>query len=166
MGEATPASGAPDEPVGDGGATGSSRLRRTAAVGLVLYAVAVAAFLLVPGAPSAALDASLGVVREGLGWSSVPRGAIEVAANIAVFIPLGFLITLLTGRRLLGVLAPAALSLLAEAVQLMLPDRTPSLRDVAANAAGAVLGALLAWAVVPRRRRPARPPAEISPSNG
>ncbi|GAA1788922.1 VanZ family protein [Agromyces lapidis] len=166
MGEATPTSGAPDEPVGDEGATGSSRLRRAAAVALVLYAVALAAFLLVPGAPSTALDASLGVVREGLGWSSVPRGAIEVAANVAVFIPLGFLIAAVTGRRSIGILLPAALSLLAEAVQLMLPDRTASLRDVAANVTGAVLGALLAWAVVPHRRRPTRPPAEISPSNG
>jgi VanZ family protein len=45
------------------------------------------------------------------------------------------------------------LSVSAELVQVLLPDRLPSLRDVVANASGAVIGAALAWLYTVSRRR-------------
>ena len=54
-------------------------------------------------------------------------------------------------------LAMPALALLlsigAELGQIVIPFRQPSLRDVLANALGAVLGAVFAWLVVLRRHQ-------------
>lgn len=71
----------------------------------------------------------------------------DVPLNILLFIPFGFGLAGLMVRRgrqsgivgrvvLIGVLLSAAL----EAAQLFMPDRAPSFADVAANAAGALLG--------------------------
>ena len=71
----------------------------------------------------------------------------DVPLNILLFIPLGFGLTGLLVRRGRGagvarrvVLAAALLSAALETVQLFMPDRAPSLADVAANALGALLG--------------------------
>lgn len=71
----------------------------------------------------------------------------DVPLNILLFIPLGFGLTGLLVRRGRGtavasrvVLASALLSAALETVQLFMPDRAPSLADVAANALGALLG--------------------------
>jgi len=71
----------------------------------------------------------------------------DVPLNILLFIPLGFGLTGLMVRRgrqtgIVGrvVLAAALLSAALEAAQLFMPDRAPSLADVAANAVGALLG--------------------------
>lgn len=78
----------------------------------------------------------------------------DVPLNILLFIPLGFGLTGLLARRGRGagvasrvVLASALLSGALETVQLFMPDRVPSLADVAANALGALLGYALyrAW---------------------
>ena len=84
------------------------------------------------------------------GW---PRywTAFDLAANVAVYVPLGFLLTLalrgLPGRYTAPVLAAlfaGGLSLGLEAVQSWLPSRVPSNVDLACNVAGGVLGAILA----------------------
>ena len=61
--------------------------------------------------------------------------------NVMLFLPIGYLYRLITGRRgalLLG----AMLSLGIETIQLFIPARTASVIDIMANAAGAGLGAL------------------------
>jgi len=85
-----------------------------------------------------------------LPWPPV-RIPFDVGANLLGYLPLGLLVTLAAirpGGRVralaLGVLVPAALSYGAEVTQHFLPGRHPSLLDLALNAAGGALGALLA----------------------
>lgn len=76
----------------------------------------------------------------------------DVQVNVLGYAPLGFLLALSglrSGRTrspvLLATLAGAAVSFLMETTQGYLPRRVPSNVDFALNAAGAWLGALLAW---------------------
>lgn len=96
-------------------------------------------------------------------WSSLPRywTGFDVAANVAGYVPLGFLLALSVLRRgrqrlkpatnlaAIGVagLAAAGLALGMEALQTYLPSRVPSNVDFALNVAGALLGAVLAGAL-------------------
>ncbi|MBO9521629.1 MAG: VanZ family protein [Nocardioidaceae bacterium] len=69
----------------------------------------------------------------------------EVLANVALFVPYGFLLRILLGRAwaavLLCVLISAGIEL---AQQAYLPTRVPTVADVEHNALGGLLGALLA----------------------
>lgn len=83
-------------------------------------------------------------VRARLGaWS-----ALDVAANVLLLVPAGFLCALAARRRAPraadGLLVGAALSVAVETAQLFMPLRYPSLLDVLANGAGGWLGAALA----------------------
>ena len=78
----------------------------------------------------------------------------DVNTNIAGYVPLGFLLALgglRSGLRAwslpVAVLMGAALSLCMEFLQIYLPRRVPSNLDFVLNAAGVVIGALLAWAL-------------------
>jgi VanZ family protein len=85
----------------------------------------------------------------------------DVAANVAGYAPLGFLLALSFLRRgqerfapttntaaiMVATLAAAVLSLLMEALQTYLPSRVPSNVDFALNALGGLLGAVLAGAL-------------------
>jgi VanZ family protein len=93
-------------------------------------------------------------------WSSLPRywTGFDVAANVAGYVPLGFLLALSFLRRgrfrpsppakiaaiAVAVLAGTVLALLMEALQTYLPSRVPSNVDFGLNVAGALLGAVLA----------------------
>lgn len=90
------------------------------------------------------------------GW---PRywTAFDLLANVAVYLPLGFFLTLalstLRWRWLPPLLAlplAAGLSFGLEAVQTWLPSRVPSNVDLACNSLGALLGAMWAVWVGPR----------------
>ena len=90
------------------------------------------------------------------GW---PRywTAFDLAANVAVYVPLGFFLTLalyrLPGRYtapVLAVLLATAVSFTLETVQNWLPSRVPSNVDLACNAIGGLLGAVWAQIVGPR----------------
>ena len=81
----------------------------------------------------------------------------DLATNVAVYLPLGFLLTLalrgLPGRftaPVLAVLLSATVSLALEALQTWLPSRVPSNVDLACNALGSLLGAIWAQVVGPR----------------
>jgi len=81
----------------------------------------------------------------------------DLAANVAVYLPLGFFLTLalngLPGRftaLLLAVLLASGISCGLEAVQNWLPSRVPSNVDLVCNALGGLLGALWAQVVGPR----------------
>lgn len=90
------------------------------------------------------------------GW---PRywTAFDLATNVAVYIPLGFLCALslirLPGRwtgAVLATLIAASLSFALECIQTWLPSRVPSNVDFACNAAGGLLGAMLGTRSGPR----------------
>jgi VanZ family protein len=90
------------------------------------------------------------------GWPRYWTG-FDLAANVAVYLPLGFLFALalhgLPGRftaLVLATLLAGGLSFGLEAAQSWLPSRVPSNVDLACNAAGGLLGALLAQATGPR----------------
>ena len=83
--------------------------------------------------------------------------AFDLAANVAVYLPLGFFLTLALSRLpgrfsglVVAVLLSGISSLLLEAVQTWLPSRVPSNVDLACNALGGLLGALLAQIAGPR----------------
>ncbi|QHJ01559.1 VanZ family protein [Xylophilus rhododendri] len=78
----------------------------------------------------------------------------DVTANVLGYAPLGFLLALAalrSGRGVRGILlltcCAALLSLTLEAMQSYLPSRVPSNVDLALNAAGSAIGALLAWSL-------------------
>lgn len=81
----------------------------------------------------------------------------DLLANVAVYMPLGFFLTLglhrLPGRftaAVIATLACAGLSLSMETLQNWLPSRIPSNVDLACNAFGGLLGAIWAHRVGPR----------------
>jgi VanZ family protein len=93
-------------------------------------------------------------------WSPLPKywTGFDVAANVAGYVPLGFLLALSFLRRgrerfapttntaaiTVAVLTAAVLSLWMEAIQSYLPSRVASNVDFALNLSGALLGAVLA----------------------
>ena len=90
------------------------------------------------------------------GW---PRywTVFDLVANIAVYLPLGFFLTLalhrLPGRYtapVLAVLLATAVSFGLETIQTWLPSRVPSNVDLGCNAFGGLLGAISAQLVGPR----------------
>lgn len=83
--------------------------------------------------------------RHGVYWLTLPR--IEKLANVLLFIPVGVLAYLIYPRRLwaLAVVTGPVLSVGIELTQLfLLPGRTASLWDVAANSIGATIGVAVA----------------------
>ncbi len=76
---------------------------------------------------------------------------VEFAANVMLFVPLGFLVAALLGRRRawVAIIVGALASIAIECVQwLMLPERYPSAGDVLANTIGAGIGAAVLAVVV------------------
>ncbi|MBW7902754.1 MAG: VanZ family protein [Rhodocyclaceae bacterium] len=85
------------------------------------------------------------------GWPRWWTG-FDLAVNVLVYVPLGYLLTLALGRRLgrlpaalAGALLAALLSLCMETAQTWLPTRVPSNLDLSCNALGGLLGAVAAW---------------------
>lgn len=81
----------------------------------------------------------------------------DLTANVAVYVPLGFLLALamhgLPGRLsapLLAALLAGGVSFAMETLQTWLPSRVPSNIDLACNALGGLIGALWAMVVGPR----------------
>lgn len=120
----------------------------------VLTAVYIAFVLLVTLWPSTVdngLDPYIDRLLAKL-WSKglptfVDYGFIEFSANIAFFVPVGFLLGLLFSYRFwwLAVVGGGVLSAAVETSQgLFLAGRVSSLADVAANTSGAVIGCLIA----------------------
>jgi len=80
---------------------------------------------------------------------------LEFAANIAMFLPLGFLLVLLLGPRYWAwaLVAAVLLTLGIEAVQAVIPGRVQDPRDLVANGAGALVGVAFGHLVVRPRHR-------------
>ncbi|MCP2370062.1 glycopeptide antibiotics resistance protein [Agromyces terreus] len=100
-----------------------------------------------------------------IGLPGIDYRVLESAANVVMFVPIGFLVALELGpaRWLPSVLVGAALSIVIEAGQwLLLPDRVPSAGDVIANTAGAALGVGLGVVIAGVRRRRSRRRADAT----
>jgi glycopeptide antibiotics resistance protein len=93
-------------------------------------------------------------------WISYP--AVEFAANVALFVPIGVLLLLIAGRRWwwLAILSGMLLSASIEIAQLFIPGRVSDVRDLVSNSIGAFVGVLAAlvitWPGEVRRRREAQ----------
>lgn len=129
--------------------------RRWVIAGLIGYVLAVIAVLLLPVSYSD-IVAWIGERLRAVGITGFGTGWIEFITNILMFIPLGFLLTLLIRVTWRGVLLALVLSGAAELAQIVIPSRQPSLRDVLANVLGAAIGAGIASLLVSRRRRRTR----------
>ena len=138
------------------------RVHRLVALALVaLYSLLVAHLTLTdPSRGAWAFDLADRVATRASG-GALTWDETEVLANVALFVPLGFLLAVGIGR----VWPAVSLCLLASAAieyaQLrLLPSRVPTLDDVVHNATGGLVGALLAGLVhgvvsVAGRSRPA-----------
>lgn len=96
-----------------------------------------------------------------LTWSQT-----EVLANIALFVPLGFLLAVATHSAILATAACAVLSAGIEYAQLtLLPTRVPTLDDVLHNTVGGLAGAVVAAACLallsPSRAHPVVTPGSF-----
>jgi glycopeptide antibiotics resistance protein len=121
-------------------------MRWFAAVLLGIYVLFIARLTLAePSSGRLVFDLADGLatrLSEGrLQWSQT-----EVLANVALFVPAGFLLSVALGRPILSaalcVLGSACIEL---AQQRYFPSRVPSIADVQHNGLGGLLGALLAW---------------------
>jgi glycopeptide antibiotics resistance protein len=143
------------------------RCPRTVAVLFVVAAGLILALTLTPSEPGAGLPQPPHFVHQlghpRLVWATITAapGDAEQWANIALYLPLGFL-----GRFVWRSAARAsgfglALTAFVETCQYGIVGRAGSITDIRNNTAGAVLGALAAatTARLLRRAAPARPPA-------
>lgn len=145
------------------------RLRVYSAIALATFGVVIAVITLWPGPPAAYGQSWL---RDFLGQAhahGLPRwitfGKIEFASNIVLFMPVGLFGALMLPRqRWLIVPAAALASVAIETVQAMaLPLRYATVRDVIANTVGALVGYLLAVAIVTHLHWRARRQLPIPP---
>lgn len=124
---------------------------------LVGYGVFLAVVAFWPSLVDRPLFALVQVVGKYLPLITYPR--VETLANVALFVPVGVLLTLCLAPSLRYLVMPIGfvLSGIIESVQaLALPARTPSLYDITANTAGVCLGLLVVALTVGRethRRR-------------
>ena len=119
-------------------------------VWLAIYALALAAIAFWPVPVDSGMGGLLGAISAAVPWLSYT--VIESVANVLMFVPLGVLLAAALPRRR-TLVAPIALvvTVLIELSQaLFLDQRTPSLGDIIANLAGAVIG--LGIVVVTERR--------------
>jgi hypothetical protein len=133
--------------------------RRGLWVALGAYGLAALVLLLSPIGPGELVRITTSAVQGVPGLAGVRQGWVEFVANILLFVPLGFLLTGLVRPAWWGVVLALGLSVAAELVQVLLPARLASPRDVLANALGAAIGAALAWVVLIRRRPHGSPTA-------
>jgi glycopeptide antibiotics resistance protein len=131
------------------------------AVALGLYLVFVGFITLDPAPPDTAKNP---VVLWITHVTPLTYGAVEFLANIAMFVPIGVLVTLLSRHCWMAPVVGLALTCAIEITQMFLPARFPDLQDVFANTLGAVLGSLAVAGVRFVRASRARKVTEESPS--
>lgn len=115
------------------------------------YGITLACLALWPTPVDASLRPLLASVTREVPWLTYAR--MEFAANVLLFVPFGFLFTLLL-RRAHYVVLPAAVvvTVAMESWQSLVDERTSSILDIVANMTGACLGILLAALVRLARR--------------
>ena len=118
---------------------------------LLAYVIALIAIAVWPTQVDVPARGMLADITRALPWLTYAR--IEFAANVLLFVPFGFLFTLIL-RRAHYVVLPAAVvvTVAVESWQSLIDGRTSSILDVVANVTGACLGILLAALVRLARR--------------
>ncbi|MGV8978451.1 MAG: VanZ family protein [Cellulomonas sp.] len=134
-----------------------SLIRGALAAAILLAAVLTLSPLPVQDLAFTTIDRVLGVLHAWGAPARLDRHVLELAANIALFVPLTLLAALLVPKRTWWLVLVGAVlaSLAVETVQARaLPQRIGSLRDVLSNTLGAVIGIALAavWRAAGRRR--------------
>ncbi len=131
---------------------------------LLPYLAAVLLITLLPADAAGRVTGLVGVLADLVAGWGVPREpaavAFEFLANVALFVPLGVLLSLAWPRLSpwLVIGAGFVLSGAIELTQFTLPSRFPTVGDVVANTTGAAIGyAAVAWW---RLRRLSRSPVE------
>lgn len=81
------------------------------------------------------------------------NGGADLILNVVLFLPLGAALGRAGFSSRQSLVLCAVLSASVEAAQLLLPDRAPTLRDIATNALGGGIGAVL-WHALPRLLTP------------
>lgn len=107
------------------------------------------------GIPQVA-ESALSRLHSVKGLSGIRFGHLEAAANVAIFVPVGFMLGLLMPRRRwwLAVVFGAGLSVLIELFQFVaLSQRSATARDVFCNLTGTVIGAVISVVWVSMRHR-------------
>ena len=140
----------------------SRRVLRWLLVGYLLVVLRITLW------PALGADPAIEWLEQALAWlharglpESVGVPLVEAVANVVMFVPLGVLLPLTIGalagaRRWWAVAVGLGLSALIETCQLLfLPDRVPTLQDVAMNTLGTLVGVVLLTLVA--ERRPAAP---------
>jgi VanZ family protein len=114
--------------------------RRVAAGALAVYLVALVLIAFWPHHIDRDADALLRAIERILPWATHSR--VEFASNIALFVPLGFLLTALLRHRVIAVIAIGlGMTVVIELAQAaFLPGRTSSVLDVVANTLGTLIG--------------------------
>lgn len=133
------------------------------------YLVALALIAAWPSPVDAPVNAQLMAFFDALHRRGVPQiigyNLLEFGANVVLFIPCGLLLAHLLRSWVPAVLLGAGLAVAIEAGQwLVLPGRHADARDIIANSAGALFGALL-WLLLRtlhRRRSTARSRTEYA----
>jgi VanZ family protein len=128
---------------------------------LRVLAVGYAAVLLALGTqPSHPERSSVGFLETVLhltaGQAALFRAFVDLAGNVAVFVPLGLLVMAAWRIPVLGLLSGLLVGGACELAQLFEPGRVASLVDVLTNTAGGLLGAAL---ILGRARRSAPRPS-------
>jgi glycopeptide antibiotics resistance protein len=122
--------------------------RWCAAALLVLYTFVIARLTLFPAASESGTFDVLNRIMTRISGGRLDWSQTEVLANIALFVPAGFLLAVVLGRAWMSIVVCIAASAAIElAQQRYLPSRVPSLADVEHNGLGGLIGALLAWPV-------------------
>jgi hypothetical protein len=104
----------------------------------LVCAVGVAVLTLGPSPGNALYDGT----RNVRGLDALSFLTVEMAANVLLFVPVGFLLHAALPRlsAVAAWLLCTAAAVGVEAVQLVLPERQPTLRDAVLNSLGAALG--------------------------
>jgi len=120
---------------------------------LVVVIAVVVALLLWPEQ----VDGLIPLVAYSLPFSAPAQHAVLVALglllNVALFVPVGAIVGLVTKQFWLGCFIGFAMSAVLEAAQAFLPSRNADPVDVICNSVGAAVGALIARSVLKRRGR-------------
>ena len=146
-------------------------IRWAAAVLLGAYTVVIAKLTLQPAAAERSTFALLDRVATRISDGRLDWSQTEIAANVALFVPAGFLLAIALGRVWAAIALCVVASVCIELAQYRyLPTRVPTVDDVRHNGIGGALGAVLAapiaYAVRPRgvrQRAPHPAPWPASP---
>ena len=121
---------------------------------LGLYAFVVARLTLLPADSETTTFGTLYDVVTRLSQGRLQWAQIEALANVALFVPAGFLLAVVLRRSWAAVLVCVLASGAIEWAQYaFLASRVPSLADVEHNSLGGLIGAVLAWPLVSWLRR-------------